>query len=65
MLTLFSGDIIIKSYTDVVNVTGADGKPHLHIKNWRHTFQVKTSTDFHFDNLFGGNKALGMSQKVC
>lgn len=52
-------DIIIKASTDMATVQGDDGKPHWHITKWRHSYQVRTGTQFRFDNLFNGNKALG------
>ncbi|KAI8422090.1 hypothetical protein MSG28_009980 [Choristoneura fumiferana] len=56
--TITIRDIIIKASTEITNVPGADGQTHWHINKWRHTYQVKTSTSFDFDNLFNGNKLL-------
>lgn len=56
---VIAGDIVIKAYTDLDTVQGEDGKPHWHMNNWRHTYQVKTGSDFKFTNLFNGNQLLG------
>ncbi|XP_028177870.1 protein takeout-like isoform X2 [Ostrinia furnacalis] len=53
-------DIVIKTYSDITTVEGADGKPHWHITDWRNSYQVKTGTQFQFDNLFNGNKVLAV-----
>ncbi|XP_049872595.1 uncharacterized protein LOC126371330 [Pectinophora gossypiella] len=56
--TIHIRDIVIKAFTEIETVPGADGKPHWNIAKWRHTFNVKTSTVFDFENLFNGNQIL-------
>ncbi|KAJ2951299.1 hypothetical protein O0L34_g5702 [Tuta absoluta] len=56
--TLSIRDIVIKVVANVDTVDGSDGKPHWVVASWKHNYNIKTSTVFHFDNLFHGNKVL-------
>ncbi|KAL4709583.1 hypothetical protein ACJJTC_007314 [Scirpophaga incertulas] len=51
-------DIVIRADIDLKTVEGVDGKPHWHITDWTHSYDVKTSAHFDFKNLFGGNALL-------
>ncbi|XP_045499312.1 circadian clock-controlled protein daywake-like [Colias croceus] len=51
-------DIVIKVVSELTTVTGADGKPHWHIKKWKDSYNVQTGASFAFENLFNGNNAL-------
>ncbi|KAI5633350.1 hypothetical protein NE865_13959 [Phthorimaea operculella] len=56
--TLSIRDIVIKVVANIETVDGPDGKPHWSITSWKHNYNIKTSTVFHFSNLFNGNKVL-------
>ncbi|XP_053604553.1 protein takeout-like [Plodia interpunctella] len=56
--TITIQDIVIKTYTELQTVEGSDGKPHWHIASWSHRYTTKTGAQFHFDNLFNGNRVL-------